>query len=269
MTTTHTVRKIKAEIIQDDVLHALSKLASDNELFDCVVMDPPYCSGGLLPAQITRRGVDKYCETKTLGDFADGMSALTFYRFMIEVFRDSKNVINKPGYLFCFIDWRMYPVIYQAMEMSGVIMRGALTWNKGNSRPNFGHFRQDSEFILYGTNGKEKTRNIGNHSVIACPAPITCNRIHPTEKPVKVYTELYKILNPGGRILELFSGSAAGGVAAIHSGFDYVGVESSTFYVATSRKRLRDELEKACFLDDKTTVESQTVAPKLFDNDKD
>lgn len=257
-------RKIKAEIIQDDVLHALSKLASDNELFDCVVMDPPYCSGGLTPTQITRRGVDKYCKTKTLGDFEDGMSGISFYRYMLEVFRESRGVLTKPGYLFCFIDWRMYPVIYQALEGAGVCLRGAITWNKLNSRPNFGQFRQDSEFILYGTNGKDKTRNIGNHSVITCPSPLMSDRIHPTQKPVKVYAELYKILNPNGRILELFSGSTAGGVAAIHSGFDYIGVESSPFYVATSRKRLREELEKACFLGDKTTVESQTVAPKLF-----
>ena len=141
-----------AEIIQDDVLHALQDFERRGEKFDCVVMDPPYCSGGLLPAQVARSGIAKYSEMTTLGDFEDGMSALTFWRFMIEVFTRSRRVLKKPGYLFSFIDWRMYPVIFQAMEISGIKIRGGLVWNKIISRPNHGQFIQNCEFIIYGTN---------------------------------------------------------------------------------------------------------------------
>ena len=48
------------EIIQDDVLHALQDFERRGEKFDAVVMDPPYCSGGLLPAQVARGGIAKY-----------------------------------------------------------------------------------------------------------------------------------------------------------------------------------------------------------------
>lgn len=110
---------MNAEIIQDDVLHALQELEKSGEKFDCVVMDPPYCSGGLLPAQVARGGIAKYSEMVTLGDFEDGMSALTFWRFMIEVFTRSRRVLRKPGYVFSFIDWRQYQVIFSAMERGG------------------------------------------------------------------------------------------------------------------------------------------------------
>lgn len=234
------------------MLIALQDFERRGEKFDCVVMDPPYCSGGLLPAQIARSGITKYLDTTTLGDFEDGMSQLAFFRFMIEVFTRSKRVLNQPGYLFSFIDWRSYPVISEALERGGVRWLGTCVWNKGNSRPNPGHFLQDCEFVLWGTNGREKTKNFGGHAVIDCRAPLMAERIHPTQKPEKVYAYLYNILEDGARILELFSGSASGGVAAIHNGFDYIGVESSPFYVASSRKRLRDELARKDFLEPKT-----------------
>lgn len=66
-------------------------------------------------------------------------------------------------------------------------------------------------------------------------------------------------------MLELFSGSASGGVAAIQNGFDYIGVESSPFYVASSRKRLRDELARKDFLEPKRIKkESKKEETPLF-----
>ena len=251
------------EIIQGDVLHALERLESEGKKFDAVVMDPPYCSGGLLPAQVARSGIAKYSNMTTLGDFEDGMSALTFFRFMIEVFRGSKKVLNQPGYCFSFIDWRNYQIIFSAMERAGLRLTGTITWNKLNSRPNPGQFSQDSEFVIYATNGaKKNVEKFGGHSVISCPAPLVSSRIHPTQKPPLVYAHLYRILNRRAKILELFSGSASGGVAAIQLGFDYIGIESSPYYVAGSRKRLRDEQARASFLvagnDDEETTKQET-----------
>lgn len=107
------------QIIQEDVLFALAELEKRGEKFDCVVMDPPYCSGGLLPQQVVRGGVSKYSKRTDLGDFEDGMSQLAFFHFMVEVFVRSKRVLNQPGYLFSFIDWRSYPVISEALEGGG------------------------------------------------------------------------------------------------------------------------------------------------------
>lgn len=252
-----------AEIIQDDVLIALQEFEKRGEKFDCVVMDPPYCSGGLLPAQVARGGIAKYSEMTTLGNFEDGMSALTFWRFMIEVFTRSRRVLKNPGYIFSFIDWRQYQVIFSAMEGGGLRLRGSITWYKLKSRPSPGQFIQDSEFVIYATNGSKKNGKFGGHSVVTCSAPITCTRIHPTQKPVKVYAHLYNILEDGARILELFSGSASGGVAAIENGFDYVGVESSPFYVASSRKRLRETMSKTAFLEGQKEISPPASACQL------
>lgn len=251
-----------AEIIHDDVLIALKSLEDRGENFDCVVMDPPYCSGGLMPAQITRGSFGKYIKATDFEEFNDGMSSLVYYRFMIEVFTRCLRVLNKPGYIFTFIDWRMYPVIYEALERGGGRVLGAICWNKNNAIPHPGMFQQSFELILYATNGRDKTTKHGGMGVIDCPAPLSAQRIHPTQKPVAVYSRLYKIIG-GRRVLELFSGSASGGVAAIQNGLDYVGVESSPFYVAASRKRLHDEMLKMDFLQVNTDKDNKPGAIQL------
>lgn len=253
------------------MLIALQDFERRGEKFDCVVMDPPYCSGGITPAAISSGGLKKYIDTVTLGDFEDGMTTAGFYRYLIEIFIRSRKILKRPGYLFSFIDWRMYPVMFTAMEGGGLRPLGAIVWDKRNARPNKGRFIQTCEFVLYSSNGGKKTTRSGGPSVIECKAPLINTRIHPTQKPVDIYSRFYRLLNDGSRILELFSGSASGGVAAIHNGFDYIGVESSPFYVASSRKRLRDELEKVQFLEPKkeeAPKEETPLFPSLENDDE-
>lgn len=240
------------EIVQDDVLHALQDFERRGEKFDCVVMDPPYCSGGAFTSTISKNS-EKYCRSDKYLDFFDGLGQLALFRFLCEIFFNCRNVLKSPGYLFCFTDWRIYPIVSEAFMRGQITSRGVLVWNKMNSRINPGQFRNDCEFIFYGTAGSKKNNKFLTSNVISCRSPLSCTRIHPTQKPEKVYAHLYNILEDGARILELFSGSASGGVAAIHNGFDYIGVESSPFYVASSRKRLRDELARKDFLDPKQT----------------
>ena len=37
--------------------------------------------------------------------------------------------------------------------MGGLIWRGTAVWDKGNSRPQKGRFRQQAEYIVWGSNG--------------------------------------------------------------------------------------------------------------------
>ena len=139
---------------------------------------------------------------------------------------------------------------------------GAICWNKNNAIPHPGMFQQSFELILYATNGRDKTTKHGGMGVIDCPAPLSAQRIHPTQKPTGVYSRLYKIIG-GRRVLELFSGSASGGVAAIENGLDYIGVESSPYFVAASRKRLRETMSKTAFLEGKKETNPPASACQL------
>lgn len=52
-----------------------------------------------------------------------------------------------------FIDWRQLPAATDALQWAGWIWRGTAVWDKGNSRPQKGRFRQQAEYIVWGSNG--------------------------------------------------------------------------------------------------------------------
>ena len=108
-----------------------------------------------------------------------------------------------------FIDWRQLPCASDALQWAGWIWRGIAVWDKGNSRPQKGRFRQQAEYIVWGSNGD-----------MPVSRPVPClpgvfkygnpqNRIHLTEKPLQLMQDLVKITEPGGHILDPFAGSAA------------------------------------------------------------
>lgn len=47
--------------------------------------------------------------------------------------------------------------------------------------------------------------------------------------------------------------------------FDYLGIESSPFYVASSRKRLKDEMQKTAFLTVQSVENKQETTPSFLD----
>ena len=87
------------------------------------------------------------------------------------------------------------------LQWAGWIWRGTAVWDKGNSRPQKGRFRQQAEYIVWGSNGD-----------MPISRPVPClpgvfkygnpqNRIHLTEKPLQLMRDIVKITEPGGHIL--------------------------------------------------------------------
>ena len=87
--------------------------------------------------------------------------------------------------------------------------------DKGNSRPQKGRFRQQAEYIVWGSNGD-----------MPISRPVPClpgvfkygnpqNRIHLTEKPLQLMRDVVKITEPGGSILDPFAGSGTTVLAAL------------------------------------------------------
>lgn len=62
---------------------------------------------------------------------------------------------------------------------------------------------------------------------------------HPTPKPVELMEWLVRLVTPpGGTILDPFTGSGSTGIAALHQGFNFVGVEMGQYYYDIAVKRL-------------------------------
>ena len=75
---------------------------------------------------------------------------------------------------------------------------------------------------------------------------VTCepiNRIHPHQKPVKLYEQcLIDFATPGMKILDTHLGSASSAIAAAKLGFEFTGIEKEEMYLKASVKRYQDEM---------------------------
>ena len=142
------------EIIQGDALKVLSGFAPGT--FDAVITDPPYASGGRTQAEKNKSTAKKY---SSMGDHApppfdgDAKDQRSWTRWAAEWLYDARKAC-KPGAPVCmFIDWRQLPAATDALQWAGWIWRGTAVWDKGNSRPQKGRFRQQAEYIVWGSNG--------------------------------------------------------------------------------------------------------------------
>lgn len=73
-------------------------------------------------------------------------------------------------------------------------------------------------------------------------SPNQINRIHPTQKPVKLYEWLLKnYAKEGDRILDTHLGSGSSAIAAHYGGFDFVGMELDEDYYKAACERFERE----------------------------
>ena len=135
------------------------------------------------------------------------------------------------------------PAMTLALQWAGWTWRGVAVWDKVASRPQKGRFRQQSEYIVWGSNGKMPLeRNVGClPGVFRYPNPQ--NRIHVTEKPLQLMRDVVQICEPGGRILDPFAGAGTTVLAAVQEGYEAVGIEMSDAYFQRSTERLKTALE--------------------------
>lgn len=224
--------------------HALSGGA----LFDALITDVPYSSGGFTRGDRMSQPSAKYQQSGTEdyapdfdGDNRDQRGFLQWYSLWLA----SAYASIRPSSPAClFTDWRQLPTTTDAFQSGGFVWRGVAVWSKGDaSRPQMGRFRADAEFVVWGSKGPMREgKDVG-----CLPGTITCapvphgQRVHITEKPVAVMEKIVAIAPPGGVVLDPFCGSGSTLVAAIRSGRRAIGIEMSAAIAADARARLEAE----------------------------
>lgn len=227
------------EILQGDSLTLLRNFPKDT--FDAIITDPPYASGGRTPSEKNKSTAQKYSSMGASAPPAfegDSKDQRSFTSWAAEWLTECRR-IAKPGAPVCvFIDWRQLPSLTDALQWAGWIWRGCAVWDKGNSRPQKGRFRQQAEYIVWGSNGD-----------MPISRPVPClpgvfkygnpqNRIHLTEKPLQLIRDIVKITEPGGHILDPFAGSGTTVLASVLEGYTAVGIEMSEEYAALAKERI-------------------------------
>ena len=138
-------------IIQGDALKVLEGFAPGT--FDAVITDPPYASGGRTQAEKNKSTAQKYSSMKNAPPAFDGdaKDQRSWTRWAAEWLYLARKAC-KPGAPVCmFIDWRQLPAATDALQWAGWIWRGTAVWDKGNSRPQKGRFRQQWRYAYLPT----------------------------------------------------------------------------------------------------------------------
>jgi len=245
--TEHSIGEdfVGAKIIQGDVLRILPTFKDKS--IGGIICDPPYASGGADLATRQRTTAQKYSSAKVnnpLPDFhGDSMCQRSWTRWMTEWLIEARRVAKDGAPICMFIDFRQLSSMIDALQWAGWIFRGILVWDKATSRPQKGRFRQQAEFIVWGSNGHMPLDRKAPvlPGVFRQTMPAFKNRIHQTEKPLDVMRKIVKIVEPGGIILDPFAGAGTTVLAANLEGYSAIGIELSRHYAKAAQKRIEAE----------------------------
>jgi site-specific DNA-methyltransferase (adenine-specific) len=190
----------------------------ENNAFDLAIVDPPYGMENK-KGQATSR-IKKYGQLKTVNDLAPCDA------YFKQLFRVSKNQIiwgynhlsDKLPSCREFIFWHKHQPVPTYSD-------GELAWTS------FQKTAKCFDFPFFGT---------VNADII---------RIHPTQKPVKLYQWLLKnYAKEGDKILDTHLGSGSSAIAAHYGGFDFVGTElDEDYYKAACERFDRETAQLAMF----------------------
>lgn len=192
------------KIIHDDCMNVMARYP-DN-YFDLACVDPPY---GISVTGMNMGGR----KTVTPDKSKSWDNCVPDQAYFVELFRVSKNQIIWGGNYFDLPSSQYFAI-----------------WDKGETM-----YGRDFAECEYAWIRKGGTR-------IFKLGPNQLTRIHPTQKPVKLYQWLLSTYaKPGDRILDTHLGSGSSAIAAHYAGHDFVGIELDADYYSAAKERLDRE----------------------------
>ena len=183
----------------------------EDNAFDLAIVDPPYGIG--------MSGGNVGCKGNNNLERKEWDSEIPSDEYFKELKRVSQNQIIWGGNYFKAI----WPT------------RGYVVWDKGAGFKNRTFAESELAFTSFDRNAKTFSYDPlarGDYK----------GKIHPTQKPVKLYEWLLKnYAKKGGRILDTHLGSGSSAIAAHYGGFDFVGCELDEDYFNAAQKRFDNE----------------------------
>lgn len=216
---TEIVKIGTAEIRLQDCMEYMRGLPC--KAFDLAIVDPPYFDGpnlsGYYGKEYSSLGVQRakyYQECKHW--------AVPDVEYFSELKRVSKNQI-----------------IWGANHFSGVFDSSSpcwIVWDKDNGASTFA----DAELAYSSFNTSVRIFNYRWNGMIQGDMKNKERRIHPTQKPIKLYEWLLKnYAKPGQRILDTHLGSMSSVIACLNHGFEIVGCELDADYFKAGVERVQ------------------------------
>jgi site-specific DNA-methyltransferase (adenine-specific) len=140
-------------------------------------------------------------------------------------------------------------IIWGANYYAGLPAGGCIVWDKVNDGSDqsaaeiaFNSLTSRVDMVRYMWRGMMQGESIHNGTRQQGNKAFNEKRIHPTQKPVKLYEWLLaNYAKPGQRILDTHLGSASSAIAAHYFGCEFVGTELDPDYYAAGKARFDRE----------------------------
>ncbi len=214
------------ELLNMDCMEYMKK-CKDNE-FDLAIVDPPYGIGESGEKTVSR---NRIAVAKNYKSFYGGDLKPEGKEYFSELKRTSKNQI-----------------IWGANHFMQNIKLGSscwIVWDKDNGGSDFA----DCELAYTSFKTAVRMFRFKWAGMLQGDMKNKEVRIHPTQKPIKLYNWLLKnYAEKGQRILDTHLGSASSAIAAHYFGCDFVGTEIDENYYRLAVERFNQETkQKALF----------------------
>ena len=200
-----------SEVYLEDCVTALKRYADNH--FDLAIVDPPYGLGMgtvRIPSEKNTNSQQKFYKDLKSKRWDDNTPNKEYFD---ELKRVSKNQIVWGGN-------------YMAEHLGNT--KCIIIWDKMTYIPTMSQF----EFAFCSFNKHSKMVKLNSTDI---------NRMHPTQKPIKLYDWiLQNYANEGDLILDTHLGSGSSRIAAYKGGFNFVGFEIDQEYYEKQEKRFND-----------------------------
>ena len=188
-----------------------------DKFFDLAIVDPPYGIDADQKRGDTGRNGHIKQRDYHIGNWDKGIPTPEYFS---EIKRVSKNQIIWGGNY--FLDYLGNTSCF-------------IVWDKDNSD----NFYADCELAWASFDTAVRKAKYKWHGFLQGDMKNKENRVHPTQKPVKLYRWLLEnYAKPGQLILDTHVGSASSLIACESMGFDYVGFEIDPDYYAAAQNRM-------------------------------
>ncbi|MBR7941392.1 DNA-methyltransferase [Burkholderia cenocepacia] len=141
----------------------------------------------------------------------------------------AKRILVPGGRVVCFYDF------WKVTHLRDMLIRNAfkqlrlIQWRKENPMPigaALNTLAGTVEMAVTAVKGRNATFNAYGHDGMFYADIVRSGRLHPTQKPLSLVTEIIRIFtNPGDIVLDCYAGSGTTGVASVQTGRHFVGCE--------------------------------------------
>ena len=189
--------------------------------FDLAVVDPPYGIGESGSKNHTR---SKLATAKNYKAFAGGDSQPPSLDYFEQLIRVSKNQI-------------IFGANHFADRLPNPASSCWIVWDKENGNSDFA----DCELAWTSFKTAVRIFRFRWQGMLQGNMANKEQRIHPTQKPVALYTWIYKnYAKSGNKILDTHLGSGSSRIAAYDAGLDFVGCEIDPDYFKAQEERFKE-----------------------------